>query len=46
MVGRIATRVRVPSARISGVIVMGRICGLMVGIGAQGGIPGGISGIV
>jgi hypothetical protein len=42
MVGKIAMRVRVRSARVSGVIVMGRMRGRVGGIGVPGGIPGGI----
>jgi hypothetical protein len=41
MVGRIAMRVRVPSAKVSGVIVMGRMRGRVGGIGVPGGIRGG-----
>ena len=42
MVGRIAMRVRVPSARISGVIAMRRIRGLVRGVDVRGGIRGGL----
>jgi hypothetical protein len=41
-VGRTAMRVRVPSARVSGVIVMGRMRGLAGGVDVRGGIRGGI----
>lgn len=41
--GRIAMRVLVPSVRTSGAIVMGRMRGLVRGIGVQGGIRDGIN---
>ena len=41
MVGRIAMRVRVPSARISGVIVMRRMHGLVRGVDVRVGIRDG-----
>lgn len=42
MVGRIVTRVRVLSARVSGVIAMGRMPGRVGEVDVPGGIRGGI----